>query len=107
MIDTLFDLSGKLDPVRELVFRDLAGASADLGIPFFIVGACARDLLLDLYYRIPAYRATNDIDLGIRVETWNQFEGMKRSLTDTGRYTPDLDRPERLHSTQGIFIDVV
>jgi predicted nucleotidyltransferase len=107
MIDTLFDLSGKLDPVRELVFRDLADASAALGIPFFIVGACARDLLLDLYYRIPAYRATNDIDLGIRVETWNQFEGMKRELTATGRYTPDLDRPERLHSTQGVFIDVV
>lgn len=107
MIDTLFDLSGKLDSVRELVFRDVAAASAALGIPFFVVGACARDLLLDLYYSIPAYRATNDIDLGIRVETWSMFEEVKSSLTSTGRYVSDLHRPERLRSSEGVFIDVV
>jgi predicted nucleotidyltransferase len=107
MIDTLFDLSGKLDPVMEVVFRDVAETSAALGIPFFVVGACARDLLLDLYYSIPAYRATNDIDLGIRVETWNMFEDVKRSLTETGRYFSDLHRPERLRSSEGVFIDVV
>jgi predicted nucleotidyltransferase len=107
MIDTLFDLSGKLDPVREIVFRDVAEASAALGIPFFVVGACARDLLLDLCYSIPAYRATNDIDFGIRVETWNMFEEVKRSLTETGRYASELHRPERLRSAEGVFIDVV
>ncbi|MBO0797271.1 MAG: nucleotidyl transferase AbiEii/AbiGii toxin family protein [Blastocatellia bacterium] len=107
MIDTLFDLSGKVDPVRELVFRDVAQASAALGIPFFVVGACARDLLLDLYYSIPAYRATNDIDLGIRVETWYMFEEVKRCLSETGRYVTDIHRPERLRSSEGVFIDVV
>jgi predicted nucleotidyltransferase len=107
MIDTSFDLSGKLDPVRELVFRDVAEAAAACGIPFFIVGACARDLLLDLYYGLPPHRATNDIDFGIRVDTWEQFDALINSLTLTGRYTVELNRQQRLRSPEGAIIDVL
>src|SRR5262245_3732962 len=107
MIDTSFDLSGKLDPFRELVFRDVADGAAASGVPFFIVGACARDLLLDLYYGLPPHRATNDIDFGIRVDTWNQFDALLSTLTRTGRYTVDPNRQHRLRSQEGAFIDVV
>src|SRR5262245_29267081 len=107
MIDTSVDLSGKLDPVRELVFRDVADGAAVCGVPFFIVGACARDLLLDLYYGLPPHRATNDIDFGIRVESWSQFDALINSLTLTGRYTVDPNRLQRLRSQEGAIIDVV
>jgi predicted nucleotidyltransferase len=107
MTDTSFDLSGKLDPVRELVFKDVAKGAAASGVPYFIVGACARDLLLDLYYGLPPHRATNDIDFGIRVDTWSQFDALISSLTRTGRYTVDPNRQHRLRSQHGAFIDVV
>jgi predicted nucleotidyltransferase len=107
MTDTSLDLSGRLDPFRERIFRDVAAAAATLGIPFFLIGACARDILLDLYHGLPAQRATNDIDFGIRVETWGQFEEVKTTLTGTGRYLPDFHRPQRLLSAQGGFLDIV
>jgi predicted nucleotidyltransferase len=107
MIATSFDLSGKLDPLREHVFRDVAKGAAACGVPFFIVGACARDLLLDLYYGLPPHRATNDIDFGIRISSWSQFDALINSLIQTGRYTVDFNRPQRLRSTEGAIIDVI
>lgn len=107
MTDTSLDLSGKLDLLREQVFRDVAGAAAALGVSFFVVGACARDLLLGLFYGLPIRRATNDIDFGIRVETWEEFEGLKATLTRTGKYAPDPYRLQRLSSADGTFIDIV
>lgn len=107
MNDLLLDLSGKLDAAREGVFRDVADACRVLGIPFLIVGACARDLILELHYGLPTYRATNDIDFGIRVETWDQFEGLKKVLTETGRYLSTASQTQRLGSVQGTVIDIV
>lgn len=99
------DLSGRLDPVRERVFRDVAAAAAEHGIPFFIVGACARDILLDLHYGLGVRRATNDIDFGVRVESWDKIKGLKKTLTETGRYAPDTNQMQRLRSSEGAIKD--
>jgi len=107
MTDISLDLSGKLDPLREQVFRDVLSVATELGLPFFVVGACARDLILDLHYGLPVSRATNDIDFGIRVGTWGEFEELKRALTEMGRYAPDPYQLQRLHSRDGMIVDIV
>jgi len=76
MTDTLIDLSGKIDEGRERTIRDVAGACSALAVPFFLVGAFARDLLLEMRHGFKAQRATNDVDFGIRVRGWEQFEAL-------------------------------
>ena len=51
------------------------GRAAARGIPFFTVGACACDLLLDLHYGFGVRRATNDVDFGVLVGSWDEIEG--------------------------------
>jgi predicted nucleotidyltransferase len=107
MTDTLMDLSGKVDPEQERALRDVAAAAGTLDIPFFVVGAFARDLLLELRYGFQAQRATNDVDFGIRVDGWDAFEELKRALVRTGRYSPDPHKGQRLVSSDGALIDMV
>jgi hypothetical protein len=95
------DLIGKLDAERERVLRDVAEAAVALGIPFFVVGAFARDLILELHYGLPVQRATNDIDFGLRVNSWEEFTQLKTALIETQTYRADLRQPQRLHSTTG------
>jgi predicted nucleotidyltransferase len=107
MTDTLIDLSGRIDPGRERALRDVASGALALGIPFFLVGAFARDLLLELRYGLKTQRATNDVDFGIRVEGWDEFETLKRALVEIGRYSPDPHQGQRLISEDGALIDIV
>lgn len=100
------DGTGKLDPERERVLRDVAAATA-LSIPFFVVGAFARDLIPELHYGLPVQRATNDIDFGLRVNSWEEFTQLKTALIQTQTYRADPRQPQRLHSITGQVIDIV
>lgn len=101
------DLTGKLDPAHERVLRDVAEAAAAHGIPFFVVGAFARDLILELHYSLPVQRATNDIDLGLQVNFWEEFTQLKIALMQTQTYHADPRQPQRLHSITGEVLDIV
>ena len=107
MNDTWLDLTDRLDPVRERVFREVVAAAAARGVAFFVVGACARDLLLELYCGLPVQRATNDIDVGLQVATWEEFAQLKAALLQTGTYQEDPRRPQRIHATTGEILDLV
>ena len=72
MTDTLIDLSGKIDGGRERTIRDVAGACDALAVPFFLVGAFARDLLLELSHGLKAQRATDALH-GDRLESLLEY----------------------------------
>jgi len=42
---------------------------------FFLAGATARDLMLVNVYGLRPGRATRDIDFGIAIESWDEFQG--------------------------------
>ena len=46
---------------------------------FFIVGAYARDLLFDRA-KVDVLRATQDLDFGVAVESWDKFELLRKFL---------------------------
>jgi hypothetical protein len=58
-----------------------------LKLPFFIVGATARDILLQHAYGIRSIRATLDIDIGVFVSDWGQFQTLKETLMHTKRFS--------------------
>jgi hypothetical protein len=46
-MSNLLDLSGKIDPLSLALFGTLSEAANTLGVPFFVVGAIARDLIFE------------------------------------------------------------
>ena len=84
MSKSLLDLSGKIDPSLVEVFEAIAGVAAARNIRYFVVGATARDMILSHGHGIAIKRATADIDLGVEVADWEEFQALKDGLAATG-----------------------
>lgn len=107
MTAILLDLSGKLPPEVEAVLQEVARIAAAEEVSLFIVGALARDLLLEHAWNIPPQRATKDIDFGVQVESWAQFEALKTALIATTQYSQHPHQQQRLLHQNGVIVDVV
>ena len=101
-----------LDPVIVEILRHVEAQAEKSGIPCFVVGALARDILLHHVHGLHIARPTRDIDFGIAIKDWDQFAAFKKSLCSTGLYSPVKDIAQRLryHTTKdarGIPVDLV
>jgi len=85
---TLIDLSEHIDSTIVAIYSIIAQRAYALDIQFLVVGATARDLILESAYNIPPLRRTMDIDIGVRVKDWEQFEALKTNLIQTGKIHP-------------------
>jgi len=106
MTSTLLNLSSKIDSLFLTIFESLDIAANEAGIPYFIVGATARDMILSMGYGIEISRATADIDLGINVSSWDEFNQLKEALTSTGLFSEHRAR-QRLTYDNSIPVDIV
>jgi predicted nucleotidyltransferase len=74
------DISGKIDPERVSILRSIKGVAEKFDIPFFVVGAFARDVIFEHIHRIPSPRITEDIDLGVEVASWEEFQRLTGAM---------------------------
>jgi predicted nucleotidyltransferase len=77
MSKSLLDLSGRIDPVLVEIFDTIASVAGARHIHYFVVGATARDMILSYGHGIAIRRATADIDLGVEVADWKEFNALK------------------------------
>ncbi|MGA9117852.1 MAG: nucleotidyl transferase AbiEii/AbiGii toxin family protein, partial [Bacteroidota bacterium] len=75
-------------------------------IDYFVVGATARDIMLDFAYHVPIRRATKDIDIAIRVSDWNDYDRLANKLMSTGQFQRSK-RGHRFTFRDGEPIDIV
>jgi predicted nucleotidyltransferase len=71
-----------VDPLTRQILKLIDGLLRTAGIPYMLVGATARDLLLYHVYGHPITRATYDLDFAIHVDSWEQFGNVKQLLLD-------------------------
>lgn len=89
-------------------YREIAAAAdvADcLNIPFFIVGATARDFILEHYYDIKSPLMTQDIDLGVKVPDWEKFKALSEALLATGNFSKGREKQRYVYKS--IYIDII
>ncbi len=65
MINISLDISHKVEPEHRNAILQIKAMLDALGVKFFIVGASARDFVLEYLYRIRAPRMTMDIDFAV------------------------------------------
>jgi len=81
MTNISLDLSSKVPTGQVNIIRRVVRTATNQGLSrLFIVGAQARDLILQYAYGLPVRRATNDIDFGIVLETWDEFARLRNAL---------------------------
>ena len=107
MSNISLDLLNKLPADQENIIRQVVHAANSVTLGLFIVGAQARDLLLQYVYDLPVHRATNDIDFGIVVENWDQFSRLRDNLIVSKSFQSDKNMRQRLVHASGLLIDLV
>ncbi len=105
MTKKLLNLSGKIDGLIP-IFEDITRIAGSLGTPFFVIGAAARDLILEVGYGIRSFRATKDLDLAIQMEDWENYEILITTLLETGQFRKDRS-PHSLIYKKELPIDIV
>lgn len=105
----MLDLSNDAELVGlSRLVRALAAVAEPLRIPFFLMGAAARDLMVRHAHGIQAHRATEDADFAAMVPDWAAYEDLRRALIESGNFSP---RPgpatHRLRHARGMPLDVV
>ena len=94
------------------VMREVDRVAKELGVAYFVAGAMARDILLTNVFGIAAERATRDVDFAVAVESWSQFEDIKKLLTASGLFEAAPKAAQRLYykatpNSQGTPLDII
>jgi len=105
MKNILIDISGKLDSSYIAAIKEIKKVADSLKISFFIIGALARDIIMEYFYEIKAPRMTMDIDLGIKISRWKQFDKLINTLEKSGEFKKLKEKRRVLYND--ILIDIV
>ena len=103
----LLDISKSIEPACAAVLADLSELTNGSDIEFLVVGAMARDMILDCGFGIAAGRATRDIDFGIRVADWETFGRLVQLLKDNNWHCPEKQQHRFVHEETGIPVDLI
>ncbi len=96
MKNTLVDISGKLPEGLVQLYADIRSHANALDIDILVVGAMARDLVLVHGYDASIERGTRDVDFGVSVQSWDDFELLRKRLLASG-YVMDEKLPHSFY----------
>jgi len=88
------------------VLQKIVETTTELRIPFLLIGAMARDMLLEHVHDMSKERRTMDVDIGVMVGSWAEFSEFSAAMTARG-FERHLTVAHRFRSDKGIVIDVV
>lgn len=75
-----------ITPNENEALRDFAAVARELAIPFLLIGAGARLMLLDWKRSVVDRRYTEDWDFGVQLTDWESFDRLRRALIASGRF---------------------
>ena len=108
MNDTSLDISKNIDPQKAEMLMAIYQTARKQHVPFVIAGAAARDFILENGHHIATIRATQDIDIGISVSSWNEYAQFAERLC-TEAHFQKTDIEHRLESTTPVknIVDIL
>ena len=109
MTSTSLDLSQKPDllPLARVV-RALQAVTVREGVEFFLMGAAARDVMLQHAHNVDVQRLTKDADFAVMVRDWDAFEALRGKLLASGEFEPRSGpATHRLLFKSGLPLDIV
>ena len=96
MTTTWLDLKRPLDLRLDRLLRDLDDLFRSRGIDYLLTGGMAREILLYYCHGCATGRATKDVDFGVTLSSWEDYEALRSALVGTGTFRPDPKETQRM-----------
>jgi predicted nucleotidyltransferase len=80
------DKSRPVDPVTLNILSVVNLVATELELPYIVVGAVVRDLLLFHVFGISVTRATADVDFAVAMDSWERFRELRAALLTSGHF---------------------
>lgn len=106
MMPRSINISGKISGNLLAVLEGISLVADSLQIPFFVVGATARDIILHYGFGLEIRRATQDIDVGVRVENWEEFGLISAKLIESGLFVQTREA-QRVYFKETFPVDIL
>lgn len=72
------------NPLLVELLRRLTDSFSKMDKEFYVIGATARDIIMQQLLDTASSRRTKDLDIAIAIPDWNTFEQVKQNLIDDG-----------------------
>jgi predicted nucleotidyltransferase len=101
----LYDLSGMIESSLISALLEIKKIADGLKIDFFVIGATARDIIMQLLYKVKAPRMTKDIDIAVCVANWEEYKALTDALLAKGEFLKGTQIQR--YDFKGTFIDII
>ncbi|WP_313386005.1 nucleotidyl transferase AbiEii/AbiGii toxin family protein [Chishuiella sp.] len=99
--------SEKLEhPLLKKLLDELIPVFQKLEIKFFVIGATARDIIMELHGE-KSGRRTQDIDIAIAVDKWEEFETIEKEIVQLADFKKDPKQQQRFLYLNDFQLDIV
>lgn len=93
-------------PLLKPILLELTGYFKQAGISFFVIGATARDILMELHNE-KSGRLTYDLDIAITVNNWEKWQKVEEEIVSLENFTKDKDQKQRFLYKGKFQLDIV
>lgn len=93
-------------PLLKPILQELTEYFKDHGISFFVIGATARDIIMELHNETSG-RLTHDLDIAITINDWWQYKTIEEGITKLPNFTKDPNQIQRFKYLEKFDLDIV
>ncbi len=93
-------------PLLKPILLELTDYFKKAGISFFVIGATARDIFMELHNQ-KSGRLTYDLDIAITVNDWEQWQKVEKEIVSLENFTKDKDQKQRFIYKGKFQLDIV
>jgi len=93
-------------PLLKPILQELTDYFKTSGISFFVIGATARDIIMELHDESSG-RLTHDLDIAITINDWEQYKTVEEGITQLPNFTKDPDQKQRFQYLGKFDLDIV
>jgi len=88
------------------ILEKLSEYFAKEGIHFYVIGATARDIIMQLHNERSS-RASHDLDIAIAISDWEEYKKVEEGIVNIEGFEKDPDQKQRFLYQDTFFLDIV
>lgn len=89
MTNSLLSLKRPLDAALVTLLTDVDQVCKSVQLEYLLTGSMPREIGLYHVFGLDKGRGTADVDFGISVQSWEQFEQLRSAFLDSGQFEKD------------------
>lgn len=93
-------------PLLKPILQELTEYFKDSGISFFVIGATARDIIMELHDETSG-RLTHDLDIAITINDWEQYQKIEEGIANLPNFTKAPNQKQRFKYLDKFDLDIV